>query len=133
MMNESDKVKSELKIVYDYVPWGMSPMYDTDGTYLKNCEVFIKNHALPTTSWLPGNYYVSKDILILTWNSSENPEDIRELCKAAISSKSVNNVDGGTILIGFQDNAKEYRAFVIFTNKAFEDFASSTAPDWLKF
>ena len=127
MMNESDKVKSELKIVYDYVPWGMSPMYDTDGTYLKNCEVFKDNQ------WFPGNYFVSKDILILTWNSSENPEDIRELCKAAISSKSVNNVDSGTILIGFQDNAKEYRAFVIFTNKAFEDFQSSTAPDCLKF
>jgi len=127
MMNESGEPKSQLKIVYDYVPWGMLPMYDTDGTYLKNCEVFKDNQ------WLPGNYYVSKNILILTWNSSENPEDIRELCKAAISSKSVNNVDGGTILIGFQDNAKEYRAFVIFTNKAFEDFESSTAPDWLKF
>jgi hypothetical protein len=124
-------------ILYDYIPWGMMPMYDLGDTRIEDYEVFYDGQ------WLPGNYFTPKDILILRWNVSNNPEDIRKLCKTAIDLKTTNHLIAGSIrqsmfsgkiLVGFQDNQLEYRASILFNRDPTwgEDFTSSTVPDWLK-
>jgi hypothetical protein len=72
---------------------------------------------------------------MLKWNKSNNPEDIRKMCQAAIDSKKSNKTRSGSILIGYQSNGSEYRSIIIFNRDPAwgEDFTSSTLPDWLKF
>jgi hypothetical protein len=117
------------KILHDCIPWGMMPMYDLGDTKVEDYEVFHEGQ------WLPGSYFAPKDILMLKWNKSNNPEDIRKMCQDAIDSKKSNKTRSGNILIGYQSNSSEYRVIIMFNRDPAwgKDFTSSTLPDWLKF
>jgi len=97
VMNGNDLAASP-KILHDHIPWGMMPMYDVGDTRIEDYEVFHEDQ------WLPGSHFTPKDILMLKWNKSNNPEDIRKMCQAAIDSKKSNKTRSGSILIGYQSN-----------------------------
>lgn len=117
-------------IIYDFIPWNLTPIYDLGDTRIEDYEAFESGQ------WVPGNNFRSKGRLILKWNISNNSEDICNVLQSAIDSKIVNHICSGNILIGFQDNGlgTEYRAFIIFNKNPTwgNEFTSSTPPEWLK-